>query len=62
MHAGINMVKAILKIASQIEIRTHRVYGQSQTIREQRALRNARLLEEECNIFVKDWYTVDGIL
>ena len=63
LHCGINMVKAILKIASQIEIRTHSVYGkQNKLKREIRAARNAQLLWDECGILVKDWFKVDGIL
>ena len=58
------MAKAILKIASQMEIRTHRVYGgkKNKVKREQRAKRNAQLLWEECGILVKDWFTVDGMV
>ena len=61
LHFGINSVKAILKIASQIEIKTHRCYGTDQDVRDERAERNAKLLWEELNIKVEDWFNVDGM-
>ena len=63
LHCGINAVKAILKIASQLDIKKHRVYGsQNKLKKEVRAKRNAEKLWEELGIRVENWFTVNGIL
>ena len=61
LHCGINFVKAILKIAAQLEIRRHDCRGtQNKLIRDIRKKRNADLLSD-MDIRVENWFNVDGI-
>ena len=63
LHCGINCTKAILKIASQLDIKAHRVAGaQNKLKREVRARQNAEKLWDELGIRVENWFTVNGIL
>ena len=63
LHCGINMVKAILKIAAQLDIKVHNCRGtQNKLKRDVRKKRNAKLLWEELDIKVENWFNVDGIL
>ena len=60
LHCGINFTKAILKIASQVEIKQHACRGQNKVIREQRAKRNADKLWSELGIDIQNWFNVTG--
>ena len=63
LHFGINTCKAALKIASQIDIKTHRVAGKElQDLRATQAEINAQLLWSEHHIRVTGHgMVVDGI-
>ena len=61
LHFGTNSVKAILKVAAQVDFRQHRCSGKTnQYLRDQRMKKNAKILKDKFSIFVKDWFTVDG--
>ena len=62
LHFGINSVKMILKLASQIDIKVHRCtkISGNQKIREDQAELNSQLLWNELSIVTNDWYNVDG--
>ena len=62
LHFGINAVKAILKVASQIDFRQHRCADQFKNLRDTRAKKNVKLLWDNFSINVKSFYTVDGQL
>ena len=63
LHCGINAVNGILKIASQRDIRMHRVAGEQNKLKKQiRAARNAQKLWDELEISVQGYYNVTGIL
>ena len=62
LHAGPNTVKAILKIASQLKIKSHRCAGKkNKKIRDKQAKKNAELLWENLGIRVEHWFQVDGL-
>ena len=61
LHFGTNSVKAILKVAAQVDFRQHRCSGETnQYLRDQRKKKNAKILKDKFSIFVKDYFTVDG--
>ena len=60
LHFGPNAVKAILKVASQVDFRQHRCAKQFVPLRDARARKNAKWLWDNFAIRVKDFYTVDG--
>ena len=63
LHFGINSVKFLLKLASQIDIKVHTCTKTSgnQDKRETQAEINSQLLWNNLSIQTKDWFTVDGI-
>ena len=62
LHAGPNIVKAILKIASQLTIKTHRCAGKkNKKIRDTLAKKNAKLLSDNLGLRVEKWFQVDGL-
>ena len=61
LHFGINAVKAILKLASQLDFKQHQCRGDyNKYLRDVRAEANALKLKNELGIYVKDWFSVDG--
>ena len=62
LHFGINSVKMILKLASQIDIKVHRCtkISGNQDKRETQAQINSQLLWQELSIVTHDWFNVDG--
>ena len=60
LHFGINSVKAILKVASQIDFRKHRCSDKFKKLRDDRAEANVQMLWDDYSIRVKDHYTIDG--
>ena len=61
LHAGPNMVKALLKIASQLDFRKHRCAGDKfKDLRDKRKAKNAGLLWTKLEIKVKYWFNVTG--
>ena len=62
LHAGINMGRAVLKIASQMEVRQHRVSGpQNKLKREVRKKEIAAELWEKEGIKLDHYQNMDGI-
>ena len=61
LHFGINAVKAILKIASQIEFKTHRCDTPEKHESQDRLKKlNAKNLFDKLGIRVEKWFMVDG--
>ena len=62
LHLGPNMVKAILKIAAQMDIKVHKCAGQQNKLkRDVRKQKNSEMLWSELGIRVTNWFNVDGI-
>ena len=63
LHCGTNFVKAILKIASQMEIKQHACRGkQNKLKRDTRKKLNSDNLWTKLGIKTENWFNVDGIL
>ena len=61
LHFGPNAVKAILKIASQLDFQKHCCEGEvNQTLRDWRKEENADNLYDLLGIRVSGWFNVDG--
>ena len=61
LHLGPNMVKAILKIASQRDVKKHECRGkQNKLLRDIAKKENVANLQD-IGINVKNWFNVDGI-
>ena len=63
LHFGTNAMKAILKLASQLDFKKHRCEGKkNQKLRDIRKAANAQKLWDELGIKVNYWFNVTGLI
>ena len=62
LHFGINAMKGILKLASQLDFKKHRCEGEfNQNLRDERKAANSKKLWEKLGIKVDYWFNVTGL-
>ena len=62
LHFGINSMKGILKMASQLDFKEHEARGEeNQNLRDIRKAKNIKKLGEKLSIHVDYWFNVTGM-